>query len=181
MESPDSKQAIDPTAAVLKQGQVDTIVATLRQAVSAINSEVSILHNPFDPEEGKFKADDGVKLTPTASAVNDDETNRRWRNKALKLMVRRKPETAEDLIESRIAVVGNVVSPGYHPVAMSHDSRGRTDAPFPSPTRRYLTAIFRSCQCVTATGRWQILFTGSSDPESPRRWPRKSPRVAVPA
>lgn len=112
MESPDSKQAIDPSVTVLKQSEVDTILATLREALSTINSEVSILHNPFDGE-GKYKADDGIKLTPTASAVNDEDTNRRWRNKALKLMVRRKPETAEDLIESRIAVVGNVVSPPF--------------------------------------------------------------------
>ncbi|GAA5878960.1 hypothetical protein JCM3774_000674 [Rhodotorula dairenensis] len=107
LESPDPKQAVNPAVAVLKQDQVETIVATLRQALSAINSEVSILHNPFDAD-GKLKADDAIKLTPTASAVNDEDTSRRWRSKALKLMVRRKPETAEDLIESRIAVVGNV-------------------------------------------------------------------------
>lgn len=107
LEGPDSKQAIDPALTVLKQTEVNTILATLREALSTINSEVSILHNPFDAD-GKYEADDGIKLTPTASAVNDEDTNRRWRNKALKLMVRRKPETAEDLIESRIAVVGNV-------------------------------------------------------------------------
>lgn len=108
LESPDPKQPIEAAQVALTAAQVDQILATLRQAVQDINSEVSVLHNPYG-EDGRVKTDEGVKLTPTASAVNDEDTSRRWKSKALKLMVRRKPETAEDLIESRVAVVGNVV------------------------------------------------------------------------
>lgn len=50
------------------------------------------------------------KLTETESSQNDEETIKRWSGKSLRLMVRRKPEGAEDLLETRVAVVGNVVS-----------------------------------------------------------------------
>lgn len=104
------KQPVDAATTTLTSTQAETVLRTLRSALTTVNSEASVLHNPYD-ESGKYKADDRVELTPTASAANDEETTKRWRNKALKLMVRRKPETAEDLIESRVAVVGNVVRP----------------------------------------------------------------------
>lgn len=107
LDAPDPSTAPDPNAVVLDTSQVDTVLSTLRQAVASLNAEVSLLHNPYDAR-GKPKTDEGVKLTTTASAVNDDETALRWRAKALRVLVRRRPEGAEDLIESRVAVVGNV-------------------------------------------------------------------------
>lgn len=107
LDAPDPSTAPDPNAVVLDTSQVDTVLSTLRQAVASLNAEVSLLHNPYDAQ-GKPKTDEGVKLTTTASAVNDDETALRWRAKALRVLVRRRPEGAEDLIESRVAVVGNV-------------------------------------------------------------------------
>ncbi|GAA5887895.1 hypothetical protein JCM6882_000789 [Rhodosporidiobolus microsporus] len=90
---------------VITQAQVDAVLATFRQA--AVGAEVTVLHNPFDAE-GKFRQDEDVKLTASASAVNDEETEKRWRAKAVRLLVRKKPEGAEQLIETRVAVVGNV-------------------------------------------------------------------------
>ena len=107
LDTPEPKAALDPAAAVLAAQQVDTVLSTLRQAAANLNSDVTVLHNPCD-QQGKPKADEGVKLTTTASAVNDAETATRWRAKALRILVRRRPEGAEELLESRIAVVGNV-------------------------------------------------------------------------
>ncbi|GAA5820602.1 hypothetical protein JCM11251_003070 [Rhodosporidiobolus azoricus] len=90
---------------VISQAQVDAALSTFRQA--AVGAEVTVLHNPFD-EQGRRKADEGVKLTETASAVNDEESERRWKAKAVRLLIRKKPEGAEQLIETRVAVVGNV-------------------------------------------------------------------------
>ncbi|GAA6028485.1 hypothetical protein JCM8097_007051 [Rhodosporidiobolus ruineniae] len=105
VEAVPSKDTIPADSVVLTQSQVDTLLSTFRLA--AESAVVTILHNPFDAE-GKLKQDEGVKLTETASAVNDEETEKRWRATALRLLVRRKPEGAEQLIETRVAVVGNV-------------------------------------------------------------------------
>ncbi|GJN90875.1 hypothetical protein Rhopal_003889-T1 [Rhodotorula paludigena] len=107
LDSPDPLTPLSPTEIVLTATQVDTVLSTLRQATVSLNSEVSILHNPFDAA-GRPRIDDSAQLTPTASAVNDDETTQRWRSKTLRLLVRRKPDSAEELLESRVAVVGNV-------------------------------------------------------------------------
>ncbi|BGP48599.1 hypothetical protein JCM10450v2_004475 [Rhodotorula kratochvilovae] len=107
LDPPNTKAPFTPDEVVLTASQVDAVLSTLRQSAMSLNSEVSILHNPYD-EQGKPIADEGVKVTTTASAVNDEETAARWRGKALRLLVRRRPEGAEELIESRVAVVGNV-------------------------------------------------------------------------
>ncbi|GAA5921704.1 hypothetical protein JCM3775_001775 [Rhodotorula graminis] len=108
LDTPDPKATLDPAdTAVLDARLVDTVLSTLRQAAANLNSEVTILHTPYD-DKGNVKTDEGVKLTITASAVNDAETATRWRAKALRILVRRRPEGAEELLESRIAVVGNV-------------------------------------------------------------------------
>ncbi|GAA5999936.1 hypothetical protein JCM10207_005979 [Rhodosporidiobolus poonsookiae] len=91
----------------LTAAQVATVVETFSRALEGHNAVATVLHNPFN-DDGTLRKDEGVKLTETASAVNDDETERKWRGKALKLLVRRKPEGAEQLLETRVAVVGNV-------------------------------------------------------------------------
>lgn len=73
-----------------------------------INASVSILHNAFG-EDGKV-SNEKKKLTETDSSQNDEKTTQRWSGKSLRLMLRRKPDGAEDLLETRVAVVGNVVS-----------------------------------------------------------------------
>ncbi|BGP02407.1 hypothetical protein RTBOTA2_003883 [Rhodotorula toruloides] len=107
LELPDSKTVPPADTAVLTPAQIDAILSTLRSAVSIISSDVSILHNPYD-ESGKPRTDESAQLTPTPSAINDDETAKRWKGKALRLLVRKKPEGAEELLESRVSVVGNV-------------------------------------------------------------------------
>ncbi|CEQ42483.1 SPOSA6832_04297, partial [Sporobolomyces salmonicolor] len=92
--------------------QIDAILSTLRMIAQEINAAVSVLHNPFD-DEGRWKKDDKAKLTETESSANDEATAERWRGKALRVMLRRRPEGAEDLLETRVAVVGNVVSTSF--------------------------------------------------------------------
>lgn len=83
-------------------------MTTLRTLLSDINASVSILHNPFGDDGTLSK--EKKKLTETESSQNALETTQRWSGKSLRLMVRRKPDGAEDLLETRVAVVGNVVS-----------------------------------------------------------------------
>ncbi|GAA5875444.1 hypothetical protein JCM1840_003158 [Sporobolomyces johnsonii] len=92
---------------ILPKAQVDAILSTLRGIAGEINAAVSVLHNPFD-NDGRWKKDEKAKLTETESSANDEATAESWRGKALRLMVRRRPEGAEDLLETRVAVVGNV-------------------------------------------------------------------------
>ncbi|BGP25049.1 GTP-binding protein 1 [Rhodotorula toruloides] len=107
LELPDSRTLPPADAVVLTPAQIDAILSTLRSAVSLISSDVSILHTPYD-DSGKLRADEAARLTPTPSAINDEETAERWKGKALRLLVRKKPEGAEGLLESRVSVVGNV-------------------------------------------------------------------------
>ncbi|BGP16621.1 hypothetical protein JCM10213_000463 [Rhodosporidiobolus nylandii] len=106
-EAPDPKASIPGDEVVLTKPQVDAVLATFRQIVSTLNAEATLLHSPFE-DDGRFKQDEGVKLTETPSAVNDKAAALRWRAKALRVLVRRKPEGAEQLLETRVAVVGNV-------------------------------------------------------------------------
>jgi len=90
----------------------------LETLLADIAASVSILHNPF-AEDGRVNQEK-EKLTETESSQNDEETTKRWSGKSLRLMVRRKPEGAEDLLETRVAVVGNVVSREVSTNLLSH-------------------------------------------------------------
>ncbi|GAA5893492.1 uncharacterized protein JCM6883_003537 [Sporobolomyces salmoneus] len=105
-DRPDPLSQLSLDEVHLPRPQVDQIVSTLKTLLSDINASVSILHNPFD-EDGRISKEK-VKLTETESSQNSEETVRRWSGKSLRLMVRRKPDGAEDLLETRVAVVGNV-------------------------------------------------------------------------
>ncbi|GAA5862623.1 hypothetical protein JCM8547_003492 [Rhodosporidiobolus lusitaniae] len=98
-------------AVVLPAPQLDLILSTLRTA-GGPSVTVTLLHNPYNAS-GMFKSreeeQEGIKITTTASATNDEETAKRWSaTRAVRVLVRRKPEGAEQLIETRVAVVGNV-------------------------------------------------------------------------
>ncbi|GAA5925577.1 uncharacterized protein JCM15063_005062 [Sporobolomyces koalae] len=105
-DRPDSHSKLDPDQVYLPAPRVEQIVSTLRTLLGDINASVSILHNPF-ASDGRSSTDKH-KLTETASSQNDESTSARWTGKSLRLMVRRKPDGAEDLLETRVAVVGNV-------------------------------------------------------------------------
>ncbi|GAA5967856.1 hypothetical protein JCM11641_005787 [Rhodosporidiobolus odoratus] len=107
LDAPDAKLPLSSDETVLTLSQVEAILTTFCQTASSLNAEVTLLQNPFDTE-GRLKQDDSVKLTQTASAVNDVETDQRWRARGLRFLVRRKPDGAEQLLETRVAVVGNV-------------------------------------------------------------------------
>lgn len=107
-DRPDPTSKLSPTEVYLPRQQVDRIVSTFRTILSDINASVSILHNPFS-EDGRVSIE-RKKLTETESSQNDETTTQRWSGKSLRLMLRRKPDGAENLLETRVAVVGNVVS-----------------------------------------------------------------------
>jgi hypothetical protein len=106
-DSPATATPLAFDTVVLPQSQVNAILATCKSAAEQ-SVVVTLLHNPFDAD-GMLKKDEGVKLTETTSAVNDEETQQRWRSQAVRVLVRRKPDGAEQLLETRVAVVGNVV------------------------------------------------------------------------
>lgn len=105
-DTPDAAVTKDETAALPKTS-VTAICATFETIATQIGARVSVLHNPFD-DEGKRIQDDGPKGTETASSTNDEERQERWRGKALRLLLRRVGEGAEDINEVRVCVVGNV-------------------------------------------------------------------------
>lgn len=105
-DSPDAAVLIDDTA-LLSKTTVDSIFATFETIATQIGVKVSVLHNPFD-DEGKRKEVEGPAGTETASSANDEAHKERWRGKALRLLLRRIGEGAEDINEVRVCVVGNV-------------------------------------------------------------------------
>lgn len=74
-----------------------------------IRAEISVLWNPYD-DEGRIRVLDAKGLTECESSRNDEAVVERWRGKALRLLVRRIPQSAQEIVEARVAVVGNVVS-----------------------------------------------------------------------
>ncbi|GAA5989088.1 hypothetical protein JCM5350_003590 [Sporobolomyces pararoseus] len=105
-DRPEPTSTLSPTEFYLPRPKVEQIVSTLRTILTDINASVSILHNAFG-EDGKV-SNEKKKLTETDSSQNDEKTTQRWSGKSLRLMLRRKPDGAEDLLETRVAVVGNV-------------------------------------------------------------------------
>lgn len=80
--------------------KVEAIVATLRAAVAEIHAEATVL---WPAAEGKVESDFGLE-----SARNDEVATKRWGCTGIRILIRRIPNTAEDLTELRVAVVGNV-------------------------------------------------------------------------
>ena len=105
-DSPDAAATKD-NSSVLPKATVDAICATFETIATQIGARVSVLHNPFD-DEGKRKAVEGPEGTETASSANDEVQKERWRGKALRLLLRRVGDGAEDINEVRVCVVGNV-------------------------------------------------------------------------
>ncbi|KAG0309499.1 hypothetical protein BGZ99_000856 [Dissophora globulifera] len=97
----------------LTDPEYQTALATVRTAASAIGAEVAIMYektsgaSPAAPTsaavEGKEKA---AATAPTiAEPVNDNDQTA---FKTSYLMIRKKPKSVEELLELRVAVVGNV-------------------------------------------------------------------------
>jgi hypothetical protein len=99
-----------PTLLLLPH-MISTYLTTLQAIAAIINSKVSILVNPFLPS-GLLSPAEGVGTgTETESSANEQSVTEHWRSKlALRVLVRRVPEGADELSEVRVAVVGNVVS-----------------------------------------------------------------------
>ncbi|GAA5874808.1 hypothetical protein JCM16303_002993 [Sporobolomyces ruberrimus] len=107
-DRPDPSSKLSSTEPYLPRSQVEKIFSTLRTLSNDIHASVTILHNPFG-EEGKYtRIQKRDKMTQTESSQNDESTIERWCGKSLRFMLRRKPDGAEDLLETRVAVVGNV-------------------------------------------------------------------------
>lgn len=161
----DAKSPLSFDTVVLPLADVNAILATCKKAAAA-TVEVTLLHNPFD-NDGRLKRDEGVKLTQSPSAVNDEETQQRWRSKALRILVRKKPEGAEQLLETRVAVVGNVV---------------RLFSAFASPLHhsieRSLTTSF--VPFFLPIGCWKVVFTRRPHPRPSRRRSRQGSRRPLP-
>lgn len=105
-DRPEPNVKLSPSETYLTGVQVDKIVSTLRTILTGIKASASILDNPFDTD-GKLLYEKKT-VTETESSQNDEATTQRWSGKSLRLMLRRKPDGAEDLLETRVAVVGNV-------------------------------------------------------------------------
>lgn len=105
-DAPDPTAVTDSTS-LLPSTTVNSILATFELIAGQINARVSVLDNPFD-KEGKRKAGDGPPGTETVSSANEDKLKERWRSKALRILVRRVGEGAQDINEVRVCVVGNV-------------------------------------------------------------------------
>lgn len=93
---------------------VNQILTTLKSITSEIACECSILHNPFTPS-GLYASSSLSSSTLTQKALHETESSKndetleaRWSNKSVKYLIRRIPENAFEIMESRVAVVGNV-------------------------------------------------------------------------
>lgn len=92
---------------VLPRKTVDEILATFVAISAEINATTTILDSRFTSEGVPLPPTEVADQAPNASS-NDPRTQFRWTSRTLKLLVRRIPESAMDLIECRVAVVGNV-------------------------------------------------------------------------
>jgi hypothetical protein len=90
---------------------ISTYLTTLQAIAAIINSKASILVNPFLPS-GLLSPMEGVGTgTESESSANEEAVTEHWKSKlAIRVLVRRVPEGADELSEVRVAVVGNVVS-----------------------------------------------------------------------
>ncbi|KAK4056733.1 hypothetical protein OIO90_002285 [Microbotryomycetes sp. JL221] len=91
----------------ISRDQLDAAVTTLKTVADSINAKLSLLHNPFD-DHGNLKEIESSGGTETASSANDAATQTRWRGRTLRLLVRKVPDSAEEINEVRVCVVGNV-------------------------------------------------------------------------
>ena len=94
---------------LFRSAKVAQLVSTLRSIGAEIRAETSVLWNPYD-DEGRIRVLEAKRLTECESSRNDEAVVARWRGKALRLLVRRIPQSAQEIVEARVAVVGNVVS-----------------------------------------------------------------------
>lgn len=87
----------------------DTLTAlnSIKEAAAEVSLHASILWNPLD--EMNESEETALKKYAPETSANDEETTRQWAAEdVLYVMVRAKPHTAEELLELRVAVVGNV-------------------------------------------------------------------------
>lgn len=101
-----------PTTLLLTQTISETILTTLKSISSEIVSECSLLHNPFDPQGHLLPppSTNSVKSgLESDSSKNDPLVESRWRStQSIRFLVRKIPENAFEIMEARVAVVGNV-------------------------------------------------------------------------
>lgn len=107
----DTRDAASPTAhtslPLLAQADVDQAFQSIKAACSEVSLYASILWNPFDTHN--IAEEESMAKYAPATSANDDDTLRKWDAKeSLHILVRAKPHTAEELLELRVAVVGNV-------------------------------------------------------------------------
>lgn len=99
-----------PADFLLPQSTVDSLIATLSTAATDLAAVATLLHNPFTPA-GTYDDLQGTGTagrTETDHALNPDDVRLRWRARTVRILVRRIPNGATELNETRVAVVGNV-------------------------------------------------------------------------
>ena len=98
-----SLSASAPTAPLVISQDVQKVFDSLKEAALEVSLHASILWNPMTADESAIN-----NYAPETS-TNDEETTRIWTAKdVLFVLIRAKPHTAEELLELRVAVVGNV-------------------------------------------------------------------------
>ncbi len=101
---------VGPAEFVLPQSTVESLTASLATAATELGAVATLLHNPFD-KDGNYDDTEGTGpdgRTETEHALNPDDVRLRWRAKTVRILIRRIPNGATELNETRVAVVGNV-------------------------------------------------------------------------
>lgn len=99
------------TPLLVNDDDVQTAFRSVKEACSEVSLHACILWNPLSAingEDGLSTEEKAISRYAPETSANDDETKAMWEAKALYIMVRAKPHTAEELLELRVAVVGNV-------------------------------------------------------------------------
>ncbi|GAA97731.1 uncharacterized protein L969DRAFT_106089 [Mixia osmundae IAM 14324] len=104
--------------------ETEHILAILQAVANEIRAQASLVYSPLILPREK------PKTTAADLTVNDDQTRVRWQTNDLRILVRRIPDSAEDLTELRVAQCGNVDAGkstllGVLTKGINDDGRGR--------------------------------------------------------
>ena len=92
---------------LVTQENIQKACKSIKNAATEVSLHASILWNPMD--ERNALEDSAMSKYAIESSANDEEATRSWTaNDTLFVLIRAKPHTAEELLELRVAVVGNV-------------------------------------------------------------------------
>lgn len=96
-----------PSLPLVTSEDIQKAFKSIREAANEVSLFTSILWNPL--EENNTLEEDALGRYAPETSTNDDDTQRAWTAQdTLFVLIRAKPHTAEELLELRVAVVGNV-------------------------------------------------------------------------